>query len=118
METEFQASFEDLLWFVNNFVGAAEEQTVDVVFNRDNIVNETEVIASMVSLGVEVSNKTKLKQLPFIDDPEEEQKRVEKEKQEAMDAYAGAMPGMGTPAQGKQPQPKKQGDLKNDKPNK
>lgn len=114
METEFQASFEDLLWFVNNFVGAAEEQTVDVVFNRDTIVNETEVIASMVSLGVEVSNKTKLKQLPFVDDPEEEQKRVDEEKEELMDAYAGAMPGMGAPVPGKPQQPKpKKDDVKN-----
>ncbi len=122
METEFQASFEDLLWFVNNFIGAADEQTVDVVFNRDTIVNETEVIASMVSMGVEVSNVTKLKQLPFVDDPEEEQKRVDKEKEEAMDAYAGAMPGMGAPAPGKpqqqQPKKEKQGDVKNEKANK
>lgn len=114
METEFQASFEDLLWFVNNFLGVTE-QTVDVVFNRDTIVNETEVIASMVSMGVEVSNITKLKQLPFIDDPEAEQERVDKEKEEAMDAYGGALPGMAAPVPGKPQQPKKEkpGDVKN-----
>lgn len=92
-ETEFQGSLEELLWFVNNFLGyGKEEKQVDIIFNRDGIVNETEVIASMVSMGVEVSNKTKLSQLPFIDDPEEEQKRVDKEKEENMDAYGGAFP--------------------------
>lgn len=112
METEFQASFEDLLWFVNNFLGVDAEQQVDVVFNRDTIVNETEVIASMVSMGVEVSNETKLKQLPFIDDPEAEQKRVDKEKEKLMDAYNEALPGMGgAPAPGKP----KQGGLNNEK---
>ena len=112
METEFQASFEDLLWFVNNFLGFDVEQQVDVVFNRDTIVNETEVIASMVSMGVEVSNETKLKQLPFIDDPEAEQKRVDKEKEKLMDAYNEALPGMGgAPAPGKP----KQGGLNNEK---
>ena len=113
METEFQASFEDLLWFVNNFLGVTEEQTVDIVFNRDTIVNETEIIASMVSMGVEVSNETKLKQLPFIDDPEAEQKRVDKEREKAMDAYNEAMPGMGAPVPGQKPAQKKQGDVKN-----
>ena len=93
--------------FVNNFLGVTEEQTVDVVFNRDTIVNETEVIASMVSMGVEVSNVTKLKQLPFIDDPEAEQERVDKEKEEALDAYNEALPGMGAPVPGQ----KKQGDM-------
>ncbi len=111
METEFQASFEDLLWFVNNFLGVDAEQQVDVVFNRDTIVNETEVIASMVSMGVEVSNETKLKQLPFIDDPEAEQKRVDKEKEKLMDAYNEALPGMGgAPAPGNP----KQGGLNNE----
>ncbi len=112
METEFQASFEDLMWFVNSFLGVEPEKQVDVVFNRDTIVNETEVIASMVSMGVEVSNVTKLKQLPFIDDPEAEQERVDKEKEEAMDAYNEALPGMGgAPAPGKP----KQGGLNNEK---
>ena len=112
MQTEFEVGLEDLLWFVNNFLGITEEKQVDIVFNRDTIVNETEVIASMVSLGVEVSNETKLKQLPFVDDPEEEQKRVDKQKEKELDAYAGALPMGGAPAPGK---PVKDGKT-NDKP--
>lgn len=102
METEFQAAMEDLLWFVNCFLGFKEdEKKVDVIFNRDTVVNETEVIASMVSMGVEVSNRTKLAQLPFIDDPDAEQERVDKEKEEAMEAYASGLPMDGAPMPGK-----------------
>lgn len=93
MQTEFEVGLEELLWFVNSYLGIAEEKQVDIIFNRDTIVNETEIIASMVSMGVEVSNVTKLSQLPFIDDPEAEQERVDKEKQEAMDAYGMGMNG-------------------------
>lgn len=102
METEFQASFEELLWFVNNLIGVAEDEPVDVVFNRDTIVNEAEIVQMIANCGgVEVSNVTKLKQLPFIDDPEDEQARVDKEKDAAMDAYNGSLPGFdGKPQQG------------------
>lgn len=93
MQTEFELGLEDVLWFVNSYLGISEEKQVDVIFNRDTIVNETEVIQSMVSMGVEVSNVTKLSQLPFVDDPEAEQERVDKEKQEAMDAYGMGMNG-------------------------
>lgn len=92
METEFQASFEELLWFVNNFLNVGEEKSVDVIFNRDTIINEIEIINCMVNMGVEVSNITKLKQLPFIDDPEVEQKRVDKEKKEMLNAYGTELP--------------------------
>lgn len=89
METEFQASMEDVMWFVNAHLGVnGDEKDLEIIFNRDGVVNESEIIQNMTSMGVEVSNKTKLSQLPFIDDPDAEQERVDKEKEEAMDAYA------------------------------
>lgn len=49
METEFQAAFEDLLFFVNAHlantgVGNFDGEEVTVIFNRDILVNETEAI--------------------------------------------------------------------------
>ncbi len=49
METEFQAAFEDLLFFVNAHlantgVGNFDGEDVTVIFNRDILINETEAI--------------------------------------------------------------------------
>lgn len=90
METEFQASFEDLLWFVNQYLNVGqdvEEKDVEIVFNRDGVVNETEIMQMLVSAGVKISNRTLLAQVPFVDDIEDELKYVKKEEKEAMDAY-------------------------------
>lgn len=90
METEFQASFEDLLWFVNKHISNSsnvEEKDVEVIFNRDGVVNETEIMQMLTNAGVKISNRTLLAQVPFVDDIEDELKEVEKEKKEEMDAY-------------------------------
>lgn len=95
METEFQASFEDLLWFVNKYLNITqdvEEKDVDIIFNRDGVVNETEIMQMLVTAGVKISNRTLLAQVPFIDDIEAELKEVKKEQQEAMDAYNNELP--------------------------
>ncbi len=91
-ETEFAASFEDLLWFVNKSLNIAEEKDVNIIFNRDGVVNETEIMQMLVTAGVKISNRTLLAQVPFIDDIEDELKQVKKEEKEAMDAYAGSVP--------------------------
>lgn len=51
METELQAAFEDILWFVNNHLantgkGNYEGETVNIIFNRDILIYETEAIAN------------------------------------------------------------------------
>lgn len=89
METEFQAAFEDLLWFINvhlanTGVGNFENEDATPVFNRDILVNETEAIANFVDQGGQLSNETLVKQHPWVDDPEEELARIEAEKQKAM----------------------------------
>lgn len=91
MELEFQCAFEELLWFIEQSLEATETD-VEVIFNRDGVVNETEIMQMLVSAGVKISNRTLLSQVPFVDDIEEELKAVEKETQEEIDAYAGAVP--------------------------
>ncbi len=91
MSTEFAASFEDLLWFVNKSLGV-DEKDVDVIFNRDTIINESEIMQMLTNAGVRISNRTLLSQVSFIDDVEEEIKRLKKEEQEQIDAYGGSVP--------------------------
>lgn len=109
METEFQASFEDLLWFVNQHlantgVGSFENTDVEVIFNRDGVVNETEIMQMLVTAGVKISNRSLLAQVPFIDDIEAELKEVKKEQEEAMDAYQSDLPYSGGMNNGEQEQ--------------
>lgn len=95
METEYQASFEELLWFVNTHLtntgqGNFEVEDIDIIFNRDILINESETIDNCAkSVGI-LSNETIISQHPWTSDVEKELQRVKDEKQEVMDEYAPA----------------------------
>ena len=98
METEFQAGFEELLWFINQDfktkgLGDFEQEDVEVIFDRDILINETEAIDNCSkSMGV-ISDETIVAQHPWVTDPKKELERVQAEKDEAMkkaQEYSGA----------------------------
>lgn len=98
METEFQAAFEELLWFINQDfsnrgLGDYEGAELQIVFNRDILINETESIENCAkSVGI-LSTETIVEQHPWVTDVEVELARLRKEKDEAMEQaqeYAGA----------------------------
>jgi len=97
IETEFQASFEELLWFVNIHLantgkGDFEKEKVKVIFNRDVLVNESESIDNCSkSVGI-LSNETIVGQHPWTSDTTIELERIKEEKQTEMDEYANAFP--------------------------
>lgn len=92
METEFQASFEELLWFINcHFanvgLGDFEGEVVDVIFNRDILISEGEVIDNcQKSVGI-LSDETIVANHPWVDDPLAELERLKKQKEENMEQY-------------------------------
>ena len=98
METEFQAAFEDLLFFVNAHlantgVGNFDGEDVTVIFNRDILINETEAIDNCGKSKGIISDETIMKNHPWIDDPEEELARMKAEKEAAIaeaDSYRDA----------------------------
>ncbi|MBD5103460.1 MAG: phage portal protein [Ruminococcaceae bacterium] len=87
METELQAAFEDILWFVNVYLGCVgkgdfDGENVNVIFNRDMLMNETEAIANcQASIGI-LSNETIIGQHPWVDDVQLEIERLKKQKEE------------------------------------
>ena len=97
-ETEYQASFEELLWFINcHFanvgIGDFEGEKVDIIFNRDMMISEGDVIDNISkSVGI-LSNETLVAQHPWVDDVSAELDRIEKEKQENMEQYGAAFGG-------------------------
>lgn len=98
METEYQAAFEELLWFLNAHLantgyGNFEGIPVEIVFNRDVMMNTTEQITQVRdSVGI-VSNQTLLSHHPFVKNVDREMEALEQEKAEAMQEameYSGA----------------------------
>lgn len=94
METEFQAGFEELKWFIDQYLihqgnGDYTEEDVEFVFNRDIFINEDAKIDNCVkSVGI-ISNKTILARHPWVTNVEHEQSQIEEDKAaelEEMDA--------------------------------
>jgi SPP1 family phage portal protein len=98
METEFQASLEQLMWFVNVHLantGAGDftNQSVEFVFNRDILINETDAITNIRnSVGI-LSDETLVAQHPWVTDVQEELERIREQREERSEAYGGLPPG-------------------------
>lgn len=89
-ETEYQAAFEELLWFVNaHFAnigkGDFSNEKVNIIFNRDMMMNESEIIANCQASMNLLSEETIIAQHPWIDDPKLEMERLEQQKQKAQE---------------------------------
>ena len=95
IETQLQASFEELLWFINMHLynmgyGDFENEQVEFIFNRDMLINESTVIDNCAkSIGM-ISDETIIANHPWIDNPVLEMERLEKQKQKNADLYGGA----------------------------
>ena len=115
IEMEFQASFEELLWFVNRHLantgkGSFDGTDVTIIFDRDVLINETEVINNCKnSVGI-LSDETIIKMHPWVFDPEQELQRIKDEREEAAaDPYRAAFEKNRTQGDNQEP-PVKDGD--------
>lgn len=84
MELEFAAGFRRLMEFVavhfeNLGMPGLEPEQVEVIFNRDVLVNETESIKNCVQSKGILSDETILYQHPWTSDVEKELRRLKKE---------------------------------------
>lgn len=88
METELQAAFEDILWFVNTYLtstgkGSYDNEEITVIFNRDILINESEAIDNCAkSVGI-ISDETIVAMHPWVDDPTAELEKLKEQKEEA-----------------------------------
>lgn len=92
METEFKASFEDVLYFIdchlaNTGVGDFFSDKADVVFNRDILINESEKIQNLQNSVGLISKETILANHPMVDDVEAEQEKMQEQEQMQMQMY-------------------------------
>lgn len=95
MEVEFRSGLEKLLYFVNAYFshmgfGDFENEKVDIIFNKDILVNESQTIANCkASVGI-ISDETIVAQHPWIKNPVEELEKIKKQKEKELDTYGGA----------------------------
>lgn len=90
LETEFKASFEELSDFIKMYLVSvkglsfADKDIIDITFNKDVLINESQVVSDIkCSVGV-LSNETLIENHPYIDDVQKELKRIQGEKEKAM----------------------------------
>ena len=88
METELQASFEEILWFVNAHLfntgqGDFAGENINIIFNRDMLMDEGAIISNIRNSEGILSNQTLVAQHPWIKDVEDEMQKIEEEKQKA-----------------------------------
>ena len=96
-EAEYQAALEELLHFINIHFSLTRQgdffnEKVKIIFNRDMLMNESEIMTTLTNAGVKISNKTLLSQVPFVDDVDAELEQIKQESEEAMEVYQDAFP--------------------------
>lgn len=94
METELQAAFVEIIWFVNTYLanagkGSYAHETIEVIFNRDILINESEAIDNCGKSAGIISDETIVAMHPWIDDPAAELEKLRKQREES-DPYRGA----------------------------
>jgi hypothetical protein len=93
MELEYQASFEELLFYINadlanKGLGDFEGIEVDILFNRDVLTSETDTINNLKNSKGLISDETIVANHPYVKDKDKELKRIKAEKAEAMTALS------------------------------
>ena len=98
LETEYQCSFEKLLWFVRCYEGMQQpvatetgekkkQRPIKVIFNRDIMMNESVIVENcMKSVGI-ISNETIISMHPWTTNVEAELKRLEEQQKKEMEQY-------------------------------
>lgn len=103
MESEFQAGFEELKWFIDQYLintgkGDFTKEKVEFVFNRDIFINEDAKIENCVKSQGILSAQTIVSHHPWVSDLQHELKQIEEDKQteleemEAMSAFSNPKP--------------------------
>lgn len=92
METEYQAALEELLWFINMHLfnvghGDFEGEDVEIIFNRDMMINEAEVIENVTkSVGI-ISDETLIANHPWVTNVDNELERIQAQKDKEQEQY-------------------------------
>lgn len=87
MEMEFKAAFEELIWFVDVYLfntgkGDFKNERAEVIFNRDRLIDETEVINNCKASIDIISDETIISMHPWVTDVKGEIEKLKKQREE------------------------------------
>ena len=88
-ELEFQTSLEQLMWFINGGEDDSASDKVEFIFNRSMMLNESADIEKCVKSQGMISDETLLARHPFVDDVNEELKRLAEQKEKQVQFMSG-----------------------------
>lgn len=86
----FNFALEKLFYFIKAHLKATGkgdfmDEKVKVVFNKDMMISESEIMTNLINAGIRIPNKLLLEQCTFINDVEEAMELLKQEDQEMMD---------------------------------
>ncbi|MHB8063522.1 MAG: phage portal protein [Ruminiclostridium sp.] len=92
MEDNFKWAFEQLLYFVNTYLTITKQtvsdQEIEIVFNRDIAINESQTITDCQGSMEVISKKTIISNHPWVEDVDEEMEQIEEEsKSDELDMF-------------------------------
>lgn len=87
MEVEFKAAFNEVFEFVKRYGGVKGDKKIDVVFNRDIIINEGELIENCGKSKGILSDETIIAKHPWVSDVKQELDRIKKESEALVKEY-------------------------------
>ena len=87
---EFNNSLEKLFWFIKNHLKATgkgdyTDEKVKIVFNKDMMISESEIMTNLINAGIRIPNKLLLEQCTFINDVDEAMELLEQEERQMLD---------------------------------
>lgn len=96
----FNSALEKLFYFIKAHLkeigkGDFTDEKVKIVFNKDMLISESEIMNNLINAGIRIPNKLLLEQCTFINDVDEAMKLLEEEDKQMMDKldpYAQAKP--------------------------
>lgn len=87
---QFNFALEKLFWFIKEHLketgkGDFTDEKVKVVFNKDMMISESEIMNNLINAGIRIPNKLLLEQCTFINDVEEAMELLKEEDREMLD---------------------------------
>jgi len=83
MEDSFKWGFEELIYFVNKYLEITKQtvsaKEIEIVFNRDIAINESQAITDCQNSKGVISDKTIISNHPWVNNVDDELKQIEKE---------------------------------------
>jgi len=93
---KLKKSFEELIWFVCEYINRTEKQIYDYkdfgfIINKSTIYNIAELCQNIVVMSPFMSKQTAVANNPFVEDVKAELEQMDKEKADEIDSYGGSI---------------------------